>query len=42
MEATNPYAPPAAKVDDKIQPFLAGKAIKREIYVEGRLVNLVV
>jgi leucyl-tRNA synthetase len=32
----------AAKADDKIQPFLAGKAIKREIYVKGRLVNLVV
>jgi leucyl-tRNA synthetase len=32
----------AAKADEKIQPFLAGKAIKREIYVKGRLVNLVV
>ncbi|HTR49570.1 MAG TPA: leucine--tRNA ligase [Kofleriaceae bacterium] len=32
----------AAKADDKVQAFLAGKAIKREIYVEGRLVNLVV
>jgi leucyl-tRNA synthetase len=32
----------AAKADDKIQPFLAGKPIKREIYVKGRLVNLVV
>ncbi|MGE5185545.1 MAG: leucine--tRNA ligase, partial [Acidobacteriota bacterium] len=32
----------AAKADDKVQAFLAGKAIKREIYVKGRLVNLVV
>jgi len=31
-----------AKADDKVQPYLAGKAIKREIYVKGRLVNLVV
>jgi leucyl-tRNA synthetase len=31
-----------AKADDKVQAFLAGKAIKREIYVKGRLVNLVV
>ncbi len=32
----------AAKADDKVLPFLEGKAIKREIYVKGRLVNLVV
>ena len=32
----------AAKADEKIIPFIAGKAIKREIYVKGRLVNLVV
>jgi leucyl-tRNA synthetase len=32
----------AAKADDKVQPWIAGKAIKREIYVKGRLVNLVV
>jgi leucyl-tRNA synthetase len=31
-----------AKADDKVTPFLDGKAIKREIYVKGRLVNLVV
>ncbi|HEY1551861.1 MAG TPA: leucine--tRNA ligase [Kofleriaceae bacterium] len=31
-----------AKADDKVQAFLAGKPIKREIYVKGRLVNLVV
>jgi leucyl-tRNA synthetase len=32
----------AAKADDKVQLFVAGKPIKREIYVKGRLVNLVV
>jgi leucyl-tRNA synthetase len=32
----------AAKADDKVAQFLAGKAIKKEIYVKGRLVNLVV
>jgi leucyl-tRNA synthetase len=31
-----------AKADDKVQQFLAGKAIKREIYIKGRLVNFVV
>ena len=32
----------AAKADEKVLPFLEGKSIKREIYVKGRLVNLVV
>ncbi|MDQ3339791.1 MAG: leucine--tRNA ligase [Myxococcota bacterium] len=32
----------AAKADEKVQPFIAGKAIKKEIYVKGRLVNFVV
>jgi leucyl-tRNA synthetase len=32
----------AAKADAKVAEFLAGKTIKREIYVKGRLVNLVV
>jgi leucyl-tRNA synthetase len=32
----------AAKADEKVLPFLAGKEIKREVYVKGRLVNLVV
>ena len=32
----------AAKADDKIAGLIAGKAIKREIYIKGRLVNLVV
>jgi len=32
----------AAKADEKVQQFLEGKPIKREIYVKGRLVNLVV
>jgi len=32
----------AAKSDEKVVPFITGKPIKREIYVKGRLVNLVV
>ncbi|MBA3538697.1 MAG: leucine--tRNA ligase [Deltaproteobacteria bacterium] len=32
----------AAKADPKVVAFLDGKPIKREIYVKGRLVNLVV
>jgi leucyl-tRNA synthetase len=32
----------AAKADEKIAHFLEGKTIRREIYVPGRLVNLVV
>lgn len=32
----------AAKADPKVAEHLAGKAIKREVYVKGRLVNLVV
>jgi leucyl-tRNA synthetase len=32
----------AAKVDEKVVPFLEGKSIRREIYVKGKLVNLVV
>ncbi|MGN6110100.1 MAG: leucine--tRNA ligase [Kofleriaceae bacterium] len=32
----------AAKASDKVVPFLDGKPIKKEIYVKGRLVNLVV
>ena len=32
----------AAKADDKIQPFLAGKSITRELYIKGKLVSLVV
>jgi leucyl-tRNA synthetase len=31
-----------AKADAKAAAFLDGKPIKREIYVKGRLVNLVV
>ncbi len=41
-DATEATILAAAKADDKIQPFLAGKAIKREIYIKGKLVNLVV
>jgi leucyl-tRNA synthetase len=32
----------AAKADEKIAQFLEGKTLRREIYVPGRLVNLVV
>ncbi len=32
----------AAKADEKVRQFLGGNPIKREIYVKGRLVNLVV
>ena len=32
----------AAQADTKVQSFLAGKPIKKAIYVKGRLVNLVV
>ena len=32
----------AAKADEKVQTFIADKPLKREIYVKGRLVNLVV
>jgi leucyl-tRNA synthetase len=31
-----------AKADEKVQSFIADKPLKREIYVKGRLVNLVV
>jgi leucyl-tRNA synthetase len=41
-DAQEPAIIAAAKADDKVQSFIAGKAIKREIYVKGRLVNLVV
>ena len=32
----------AAQADPKVQSFVAGKPIKKAIYVKGRLVNLVV
>jgi len=41
-DATQESILAAAKADEKVQPFIAGKAIKKEIYVKGRLVNLVV
>jgi leucyl-tRNA synthetase len=41
-DATEATILAAAKADQKVQPFLAGKAIKREIYIKGRIVNLVV
>ena len=42
LDATESSILSLAKADDKVQLFLAGKPIKREIYVKGRLVNLVV
>ncbi|MDB4964195.1 MAG: leucyl-tRNA synthetase [Myxococcales bacterium] len=41
-DATEATILAAAKADHKVQQFLAGKPIKREIYVKGRLVNFVV
>ncbi|HEX5063706.1 MAG TPA: leucine--tRNA ligase [Kofleriaceae bacterium] len=41
-DATEQTILAAAKADDKVAAFIAGKPIKREIYVKGRLVNLVV
>jgi leucyl-tRNA synthetase len=31
----------AAKADDKVDKFLRGRVIQREVYVPGRLINLV-
>ena len=41
-DATEQTVLAAAKADEKVLSFIAGKPIKREIYVKGRLVNLVV
>jgi len=41
-DADEPSVLATAKADEKVQAFIAGKPIKREIYVKGRLVNLVV
>ena len=42
VDATEATILETAKADDKIKPLIDGKPIKREIYVKGRLVNLVV
>ncbi len=42
LDATEAMILTVAKADDKVQSFLDGKPIKREIYVKGRLVNFVV
>ncbi|HEU4612647.1 MAG TPA: leucine--tRNA ligase, partial [Kofleriaceae bacterium] len=42
VDATEEAIVAAAKADSKVQPFIAGKAIKKVVYVKGRLVNLVV
>jgi leucyl-tRNA synthetase len=41
-DATEATILAAAKADAKVLPFLGDKPIKREIYIKGRLVNLVV
>jgi len=41
-DAAEPAILAAAQADAKVQSFLAGKPIKKAIYVKGRLVNLVV
>ena len=42
LDASEPDVLAAAQADAKVQTFLAGKPIKKAIYVKGRLVNLVV
>jgi leucyl-tRNA synthetase len=41
-DATEATILAAAKADAKVLPFIEGKPLKREIYIKGRLVNLVV
>ena len=41
-EASEADALAAAKADPKIAEHLAGKAIRKQLYVKGRLVNFVV
>jgi leucyl-tRNA synthetase len=41
LTATDAEIIAAAKADAKVKTFLEGKEIKREIYVKGKLVNLV-
>ena len=41
LSATDAEIIAAAKADPKVRTFLDGKEIKREIYVKGKLVNLV-
>jgi leucyl-tRNA synthetase len=41
VDATEQTIIATAKADEKVQSFIAGKPIKREIYVKGKLVNLV-
>ena len=41
-DATEAFILATAKADPKVQSFIGDKPIKREIYVKGRLVNLVV
>ncbi len=41
-DASEPAILAAAQADAKVQAFIAGKPVKKAIYVKGRLVNLVV
>jgi leucyl-tRNA synthetase len=41
-DASEPDILAAAQADAKVQSFIAGKPVKKAIYVKGRLVNLVV
>ena len=41
-DAEEPAILAAAQADAKVQSFIAGKPIKKAIYIKGRLVNLVV
>jgi leucyl-tRNA synthetase len=40
-DSTAEQAIAAAKADEKVQEFLAGKAIIKEIYVPGKIINIV-
>jgi leucyl-tRNA synthetase len=42
VDATEATILQTAKSDAKVVTFIEGKPIKREIYVKGRLVNIVV
>jgi leucyl-tRNA synthetase len=42
VNATSEEAIAAAKAEDNVQAHLEGKTIRKEIYVQGRIVNLVV
>ena len=41
-DADEDTAKAAALAEKKLEPFLVGKAIKKVIYVKGRILNLIV